>query len=203
MPRFKAPWHPHVSIKQLGAIDSVGRETHEVVVGTHTGTHIDAPRHFTRGGKTIDQIPLDVLVGEVSIINLTGLKENQALTLDMFKTVPLSKRIICKLGWGKDWGNSNYYQGYPFFTKEVAQYLISSGVALIGIDTPSPDDSRIKPGSERDSEVHKILLGQGVILLEYLAHLERVKDYNGWHIVAMPLKIFNADGSPARVFIYR
>lgn len=203
MLRFDAPWHPEVSIKQLGSIDTVGRETRQISFGTHAGTHIDAPRHFVKKGKTIDQIPLDVLMGEVGIVDFSFLEENGFVTVEMLRDVKLTKRIIFKFGWGKYWGDSKYYKGYPFFTKEAADYLVSGGVVLVGLDTPSPDDSRIKLGSLRDSEIHKIFLTSGVILLEYLGNMEKIMDYNGWHIIAMPIKIENGDGAPSRVCIYR
>lgn len=95
-----------------------------------------------------------------------------------------------------------FYDKYPFFTKEAAEYMVSQGVELVGHDTPSPDASYITSGEE-DSPVHKIFLKNNVILVEYIANMETIPDYDNWKIVVSPLRLKGADGSPARVFIYK
>jgi len=200
---FAAPWHPEVSIKQLGSIDVEGRETRELHFGTHTGTHMDAPRHFVRGGSSIEETELSRLIGEVTIIDFSFLNENEAVTSEMFQEAQIAKKMIFKFGWGKHWGEKRFYLGYPFFTVDAANYLVSQGVELIGMDTPSPDDSRIKLGSAEDSQVHKIFLNAGVLLVEYLANLDNVDNTEGWRIIVMPLRLKGADGSPVRVCLYK
>ena len=205
---FKASWHPHVSITQLGRHHFEGRETREITFGTHTGTHVDAPLHFVNGGKSIEKIPLDKLMGKVTIVDFSSLEDNQAVTKDMLTDIPITKRMLFKFGWGKCWNTKKFYQNYPFFSKEAAEYLVFRNVELIAMDTPSPDDSRIELsgevlGSDKDSPIHKIFLSNEVILVEYVANLDKVNDYNGWNIIAMPLRIKGADGSPARVCIYK
>lgn len=203
MTTFNAPWHPLVSIKQMGRIGIEGRETRRISFGTHTGTHVDAPLHFIRDGKSIDEIPLHKLVGEITIVDYSYLKENGEVTKEMLSALKISKKMLFKFGWGKYWGNKKFYTDYPYFTKDAAEYLVSKNVEMIAYDTPSPDDSRTKLGSDVDSQIHKIFLSNGVILVEYIANLEQVTEYDGWSIVVMPLKIKNADGSPARVFIHK
>ena len=205
---FGAYWHPAVSIKPLGRIESEGRVTHSLSFGTHTGTHIDAPLHFVKQGTDVSNIPLDLLIGPVTIADFSGLKENQKITAEMLQNINISQRMIFKFGWGRHWNTQKFYRGYPFFSAQAAEYLIAQKVSLIAMDTPSPDDSRIelKPGvigTEVDSPMHKMFLKNGVFLVEYLANLDDVGDYEGWNIVVMPLKIKNADGAPARVCIYR
>ena len=121
----------------------------------------------------------------------------------MLQDKPISTKILFKFGWGKNWGSEKFYVGYPFFTKEAAEFLVSSNVELIAYDSPSPDDSRTKLGSDEDSLIHKIFLTNDIILVEYLANLDQVKDLQGWSISVNPLKIKSADGSPARVFLFK
>jgi len=199
---YDAPWHPSFSIKQLAKINKEGRETRKIVFGTHTGTHIDAPRHFIENGDTVEKIPLNKLFGPVQIIDFSNLQEKEAVTVEIIKTIPISKKIIFKFGWGKKWGNMEFYDKYPYFTKDAAKYLVSQGVELIGYDTPSPDASYIF-SNEEDSPVHKIFLKNKIVLVEYIANMDSISDYNNWNIVVSPLKIKDGDGSPARVFIFR
>jgi len=205
---FNAPWHPPFSITQLGRHDFEGRETRKVTFGTHTGTHTDSPLHFIKRGKSIEKIPLDKLIGEVTIVDFSQLGDNEAVTKKMLSDITITKRMLFKFGWGKCWNTKKFYQDYPFFSKEAAEYLVSLNVELIAMDTPSPDDSRIKLsgdvlGSDKDSPIHKIFLSNEVILVEYVANLDKVNDYTGWNIIVLPLRIKGADGSPARICIYK
>jgi arylformamidase len=205
---FEASWHPRVSIQQLGRLEMEGRESREVVLGTHTGTHTDSPLHFISGGLGVDQLSLETLIGPVSIIDFSYLKENETVTKNMIKKIKVSSRMLFKFGWGVHWGIRKFYHGYPYFETEAAELLVKKGLKLIGYDIPSPDDSRIKLekhmlGGKKDSPVHKIFLKKNVILVEYVANLHKVTDYEGWNIAAMPLKIKGADGSPARVCIFK
>lgn len=203
MPTFNAPWHCAVNITQLGRHRLEGRETRKISFGTHTGTHIDAPLHFISNGKSIDCIDLEKLTGSVTIIDLTEMKENDCVTADTLSKYDISKRIILKFGWGKHWGEKDFYNSYPFLSLDAAEYLIKCGTELLGMDTPSPDDSRIHLGSENDSVIHKFLLKNEIILVEYLANLDKLEDYSNWNLAAVPLKIKGADGSPARVYLFK
>lgn len=208
MTSFPAPWHPLVSVKQLGRIPFEGRESRQVTLGTHTGTQVDAPRHFIPGGRSIDEVPLTKLVGPVSILDFSALGENEALTEEMLKHHEIGPRVLIRFGWGKHWGTKKFYDGYPFFSAEAAHSLVARGVELVGFDTPSPDDSRTKLqgdvlGTAADSPIHKIFLNANVALLEYVANLDTVSELNGWQIAALPLPIRGADGSPARVCLFR
>ena len=199
---YSAPWHPKFLIEQLATINKEGRETRKVTFGTHTGTHIDAPRHFIENGGTVEKIPISKLIGSVQIVDFSYLKEEESVTLDMIKSIKISKKMIFKFGWGTKWGDMKFYNKYPFFTKEAAEYMVSQGVELVGHDTPSPDASYVI-SSKEDSPVHKIFLKNNVILVEYIANMETIPDYDDWTIVVSPLRLKDADGSPARVFIYK
>lgn len=205
---FAAYWHPLTSIQQLGRLSQEGRESRKIELGTHTGTHIDAPLHFIKGGSTIDRIAPDILIGEVSITDFSHLRENEQVTEEMLRKVKITPRMIFRFGWGKHWGTQKFYHDYPHFTSEAARYLVKKGVKLIGNDIPSPDDSRIildeqTRGTGADSPIHKIFLRSGIVLVEYLANLDQIHELTGWKIAALPLKIKGGDGAPARVFLFK
>ncbi len=208
MTTFNAYWHPAVSIEQLGKHESEGRESRKITLGTHCGTHVDAPSHFVRKGRTIDQVPLSDLMGPITIIDFSHLGKNGVVAKKMLEKVKLTKRVLFKFGWGVNWKTINFYKDYPFLSLEAAEYLVQKGVELIATDTPSLDDSRIKLqgsvlGSEDDSPVHKIILRNNLVLVEYIANLDKVKDLNGWNIIVMPLRVKGGDGAPARVCLCR
>jgi arylformamidase len=205
---FPAPWHPVVEITQLGHQELEGRQTTKITLGSHTGTHMDAPLHFFKKGLSIDNIPLAGLIGPTSIIDFSNLKQNEPVTVSMLKNIGCTERMIFKFGWGKYWNSMKFYRGYPYISLEAAAYLVEQGVKLIAMDTPSPDDSRIDlddktRGTDIDSPAHKVLLQSNVIIVEYLANTHEITDYENWKIVVMPLKIKGSDGSPVRVCIFR
>lgn len=205
MPTFHAHWHPDVEVERLGTIPDVGRESRRLGLGSHTGTHIDAPLHFIEEGTPIDEVPLDALVGPVRIVDLTHLGPGEAVTADMVDAFDPAERTILRYGWEDRWSDpDDFYSGYPHLTVEGARRLVEAGVRLLGYDTPSPDDSRGPlDGSGEDSPVHKLLLGSGVVLVEYLAHLAAIEPLDGWSICALPLKVRGSDGAPARVVLFR
>lgn len=202
MPCFGAKWHCKANIEQMGKIIEVGRNTKKLSFGSHCGTHIDSPNHFIENGKTIDKIALETLVGDVQIFDFSGLRENETVDAVSLEGKIRYKKVIFYFNWAKHFKDERFYKNYPFFSDDAARYLINQGVKLIGMDTPSPDDSRIKPGSSEDSKIHKMFLENEVILMEYL-NIPRLKSFNGWKLIAMPLKIKDCDGSPARICIYK
>ncbi len=208
MTTFSSYWHPLVSVNKIGRLNFEGRCTSKISLGSHTGTHIDAPAHFIKDGETIENLSLYKLFGKVSILDFSFMQEDESVTKVMLESLSLCKKVLFNFGWGRHWDTKKFYKGYPFFSKEAAEYLVSLNLDLIGMDTPSPDDSRILLtgdvlGSELDSPIHKIFLRNNIVLLEYVANLDQVSDYEGWMIVSLPMKVKGSDGSAARVFIYK
>src|SRR5271168_5192186 len=79
MMTFPTHWHPVVEVTILGRHGIEGRETRKIVLGTHIGTHADAPRHFIPNGATIDEIPLELLVGPATVVDFTGCRPLQEI----------------------------------------------------------------------------------------------------------------------------
>ena len=202
MPRFGAKWHCKTVIEQMGKIKEVGRNTKKLTFGSHCGTHIDSPNHFTENGETIDKIGLETFIGDVQIFDFSDLRENETVYTASLNGKIKCKKVIFYFNWAKHFKDEKFYKNYPFFSDDAAQYLIDRGVKLVGMDTPSPDDSRIRPGSREDSKVHKMFLKNKVILMEYL-NIPKLNSFDGWKLIAMPLKIKDCDGSPARICIYK
>jgi arylformamidase len=196
---FDAPWHAETQIQQLGKIAQHGRNTSVFILGSHTGTHIDAAAHFETNGATIDEISLDKLIGEVQILDFTSLPEHYCLEAADLVGMKLSERVLFCFGWSRHWNTELFYKDYPYFGKSAAQALIDGGVKVIGMDTPSPDDSRTMLNSAEDSAIHKLLLSNDVTLIEYLNNLDVALTAPNRFLCALPLLVKDADGAPARV----
>lgn len=201
MVSFPSSNHPRPEITRLARHETDGRETRRLVLGTHTGTHLDAPLHFVPGGTAVDAIPLDVLVGPAVVADLSDVAPREEVGVDRLRIAlggaPLHPRVLLHFDWSRRFVDLDFYEGSPFLSTDACAWLLDQGVVLLGMDTPSPDDPRHGFGSANDSPNHKLLLGRGVVLLEYLSGLGRLGRET--FLVALPLPVTGGDGAPARV----
>lgn len=200
MMTFPTHWHPVVEISILGRHGIEGRETRKLLLGTHTGTHTDAPLHFIPNGKGIDQVPLETLVGEATMVNFAPAQANQEISVAALKEKlggKIPARLILRTDWSDHFGEMTYYNNYPFFSQDAARWLVDGGCRLIAMDTPSPDNPAHSRGSGNDSPNHKVLLGAEVVLVEYLTNL-RALSKSEVELFVLPLKVKGGDGAPTR-----
>ncbi|MCF6150767.1 MAG: cyclase family protein [Candidatus Kuenenia stuttgartiensis] len=165
----------------------------ELQIGSHCGTHIDAPSHFLENGRTIDQLAIENLIGEATVFEFKN-KENidvSDITQLRFDNV---KRVLFKTVNSSYWKLSAFKKDFVYLTKDAAQYLVDKRIRLVGVDYLSVE----KFGSQQ-AETHHILLRNDVIILEGL-DLSTVEP-GRYELIALPLKIKDGDGSPARVIL--
>jgi arylformamidase len=200
MTTYPSPWHPVVAITQLGRHGIEDRESRKVVLGTHTGTHMDAPRHFIPDGGTVDRIALDLLVGAARLVDFSRARPTQEIGIDDFRR-ELGRerpcRLVMRFDWSRHWGEMKYYHEQPFISEAAAQWLIDRGVRLLAMDTAQADNPDNCRNSPKDAPVHKIMLGQGCYFVECLTNLRRLRKKH-FKLIVLPLKILGADGAPAR-----
>ena len=181
----------------------------------HGGTHIDAPIHFGRDRSTVDQIPLERLVGPAIVIDVRsqcGANNDYELSVDDLLAwesrhgrIPDGAIVFMLSGWGQRWPDVRRYLGsdtpedartlhFPGFSREAAEFLITQRtIRGIGIDTASID-----PGRSLDFPVHRVLNGADRYGLENVAALEQVLP-TGATVYALPIKIKGGTGGPARI----
>ena len=203
MQTFAAHWHPIVEITQLGRHGIENRETRKIVLGTHTGTHMDAPRHFIRNGTTVEQIPLEQLVGKATVVDFSNANNFQQIEVEDFEKALENRpieRLIIRFDWDRKLGTNEYYTDHPFLSEQVCRWLVHNGCRLIALDTPQPDNPKNGRGAKKDAPNHKILVGNNVIIVEYLVNIREIKQHEVNLIVA-PLKIKEGDGAPVRCFV--
>ncbi len=192
------PWHEPVQLKQLGKLQEVGRNTTSIHLGSHSGTHMDAPFHFYDQAYGIDKINLSQVCGRVSIVDFTGKGKGELVRLCDVESISVTSRMIFVFGWFKYWKTNDYYDEFPYFSQEAVRYLVEKGLRVMALDTPSPDSVK-DIGNKEDSPNHKLLLIKGVALIEYLANTDKLLNGSNYSLIALPLKLEGADGSPARV----
>ena len=202
MQTFPAHWHPFVEISQLGRHGIEQRETRKITLGTHTGTHIDAPRHFIPGGTTVDRIALSQINGRATLLDLSKTPPRTAVDWRELEAAAHGRsvdRVLLRFDWSSKLGTMAYYSDQPYLTEAASQWLVDHGCKLIGLDVAMPDNPKNGRGCDLDSPNHKILLGADVIILEYLVNLAAI-DEPEFDVVVAPLKILDGDGAPVRCF---
>ncbi len=196
------PWHQKVAIEKMGTIDKVGRNTSSIVLGSHSGTHMDAPLHFYDGRRSIDELHLEQCIGRVTCVDFTDKPAGTVITKKDLEKIKVTERMLFVFGWYKNWKTSKYYDHFPYFEEDAVNDLIEKGMKLIALDTPSPDDgAAIYQQGKEDSPNHKLLLNKEIIIIEYLTNTNAIDFDKQYRMIALPLKLKGADGSPARVIL--
>ena len=171
-------------------------------LSSHTGTHMDAPHHFLEKGAKIHEISLKKLVSEAVLIQ-SSKKSNESITktdIQKFekkhgKITGFSTVIFCT-GWQRNLQKDYYFTKNPGLSVSAAKYLASKKISLVGIDSPSID-----LGTDSKFSVHQIFAKKGMLIVENLANLEKIKS-SKFHLVVLPLKLKNATGSPVRAIVF-
>ncbi len=191
------------SVETLGDVESDGANVQRVAFPTHSGTHVDAPLHVLAGGGTIDETPLSRLVTEGAVV---GVETEEIRPVDVedlygFDRIGTGDAALFSFGWAR-WAGTNRYHRYPWFSTDLADRLVERGVALVGMDTLSPDQPRTLRGDDDPYPIHRRLLGAGIPVAENLGELgEFVGDRV--EVICLPLKLRGGDGAPARVVVRR
>lgn len=191
----------------VGRIQIEGRETRKFTMGSHCGTHVDAPKHFLLNSKSVDQFDVNDLVGEAILCDLGILKPGTIIEIEDIRSaleevsIENYNKIVFKTSWSRFWNTSQYYKDWPYFSSEAIDFIISSNIKLIGLDFPSPDSAYFGDDCSLDSPNHKKIFSANIILAEYLTNLDKLIPGKIF-IMVMPLKLINFDGAPSRVTAY-
>jgi kynurenine formamidase len=182
----------------------------------HGGTHLDAPIHFSEEGKTSAEIPVEDLIGEAVVVDVTeaaAIDRDLEIGVDAFEAwesahgpIPGRAIVLLRTGWGTRWPDAERYLGtaargqeavadlhFPGLSREGAAWLVERGVRAVGIDTASIDR-----GQSGDFAAHRVLAAADVPIFENVAALDRVL-VRGATVIALPMKIVGGTGGPLRI----
>ncbi len=164
-------------------------------LGSHTGTHVDAPHHFLDGESTVERMPLEALVGPAQVVEFAEPRHIGAEDLTVAGIPPETRRLLLKTTNGRFWDDDEFHTDFVGLTGDAARWLVERGFVLVGIDYLSIEQFR-SPAHE----VHKALLRAGIVIVEGLDL--RAVPSGVYTMVCAPLKVAGADGAPARVFLW-
>lgn len=187
-------------------------------MGTHTATHIDAPHHYYKNGKTLNDFPVEYFMGKGIVLDFSKKGEKYAVTKeDILEYKDVLEKVdfaILNTGWEQYYGTWDFFK-HPYLTEEAAKALVDLKIRIVGTDGSSADAAygfstamrvenptfeEILENMDRENvrdEAHHMLLGNATLIVEYLCNLAELPKTEAFYSF-LPLKIMEADGSPVR-----
>jgi arylformamidase len=162
-------------------------------MGSHTGTHVDAPVHMIKGGKRLSDFDVSVFIGNASVFEIPSVRSVGPNELARFDWTGV-ERVLLKTENSKLWQDPKFHEDFVYLEPEGAQFLVDRGIRLVGIDYLSID----KFHSEHHPS-HFVLLTKDIVILEGL-NLNAVPA-GTYSMSALPLNLKDADGAPTRVIL--
>ena len=191
------PGDPGIVLEQYRAIANGNTSTDSrLACSVHSGTHVDAPAHFFENGATVEQLPLDVLIGKATVVEILN---DDLITPEIMEAQVLpaeTKRLLFKTKNSALWSDPDHQFNPDFvaLSAESASWMADKGIKLVGIDYLS-----IQPFKDAEPLTHRILLEAGIIILEGL-NLQGVNS-GEYQLICLPLKLAGSEGAPARAIL--
>jgi arylformamidase len=164
-----------------------------LVMGSHSGTHVDAPYHFLADGATVDQLPLEILIGKARVVELTvasRIRRDDLEDLDLRDDI----RVLMKTRMSGQLQKPEFQPDFVHLDADAASYLVQAGIKLVGVDYLS-----VERYPSRDYAAHHALLAAGVVIVEGLDLSEA--EAGEYDMTCLPLRVAGGDGAPARVVL--
>jgi arylformamidase len=183
------PGDPQPEFDPYATIKGNKANVTRIMLGSHTGTHVDAPWHFLQEGNSIDTEPLDKFIGEAVIIDASG---RNSISANDFSGNDIRSNDIVLISTN----SGDRLTDFAYLEVSAAEWLVERGIKCVGIDTSS-----VEKYGRKDAPVHKMLLACNVGIIENLANL---KPFAGSRMffVCLPLPLKGIDGSPARAVLF-
>ena len=191
------PGDANVVLEQIRSVSGGDSSTDSrLACSVHTGTHVDAPAHFIDEGATVEQLPLDVLIGKAVVVDIP---DDNIITPDVIEAQKLpaeTERLLFKTKNSALWADPAHAFNPEFvaLSAESARWIVSREIKLVGIDYLS-----IQLFKDAAPLTHRILLEAGVIILEGL-DLQAINP-GAYQLICLPLKLAGSEGAPARAIL--
>lgn len=189
------PGNPEILIEAQQAISKgAGANVSRISFGSHTGTHVDAAKHFFDDGQTVDDIPLERLAGPAILIAVDA--GSPSVTAEELRRHDIGShtRVLIRTRNSSLLSDPEFHRDYVFLAPDGAEYLVEKGVALVGVDYLSIEQFR--SGHHR---THRTLLEQNVVIVEGLDL--SAPPPGEYDFYCLPLKLEGLDGAPARAIL--
>ncbi|WIV66855.1 cyclase family protein [Natrialbaceae archaeon AArc-T1-2] len=201
------PGDPPVEVEPAATVGDDGYRVTSLSLGTHAGTHVDAPAHLLADGPGLESYPLETFRFGARRIDLRPLAAREPIDAGRLRdvtpsTVTAADLLVVQTGWDETWGTDRYLE-HPYLTADAAEVLLEWDVH-VGIDTPNVDPTPTANAEADEPDgfpVHRALFADDRLLLENLRGLAAVPDTFELH--AYPLALAAGDAAPVRAVAVR
>lgn len=171
-----------------------------LAIGSHTGTHVDAPSHFLPDGRPIGEYPLERFILPGMVVDATGFWMNEAIPEDVLAPYREAFKpgwcLILRTGWDRHWDDESYYR-HPYLSDALAAAVVAMGASLFGIDALNVDST-----ADSGNTVHDTLLRGDVLIVENLRGLDALEAGRTYGFGFVPLALGDVDGAPVRALAW-
>jgi len=189
------PGNPEIAIELQQAVSrGAGANVSSIRFGSHTGTHVDAARHFFDDGQPVDNIDLDVLIGPAIVLSFDHALMSVGAADLRNRDLRGNTRVLLRTRNSAFLTDNEFHRDYTYLAPDGAEYLVSRGVKLVGVDYLSIE--QFHSGHHR---THRTLLGNDVVIVEGL-DLRDIEE-GEYDFVCLPLRLQGLDGAPARAVL--
>ncbi len=194
------PGDPEVRLEPAATLAAHGVNVLSVHIGSHSGTHVDAPYHFVEDGARIDEMDPHLFVGPAVVVDVRGKGPRERITAEDLR--PYEDRLsggvvaVVRTGWEEHYGTPRYYD-HPFLDRLAARLLLDAGIRTVAVDALSVDETVLEGPHPEGYPAHHVILGAGGVIAENLANLGGI-DFPEPLISLLPIKLGGSDGAPVR-----
>jgi arylformamidase len=192
------PGDPPFKLEKTATIHEDKLNLSRLIVGAHTGTHVDSPYHFIEHGSNITDLPLSNYLGKAKVIDLTEIPFGKGISAEILENYKFSREdiILLKTKNSSLPHEGDFFKNFIYLTPEAAKYLVKQGIKAVGIDYLS-----IEKFDNKNADTHLILLQNNILIFEGLVLLEIPE--GTYFFVGLPLKAIGIEGSPIRAVLIK
>jgi len=187
---------PITFVNLYHTIEKDGYNLSQVIISSHVGTHIDAPKHFLENGKTLDKFSLNNLIKKAILLDFSHKKAKELITrkeIEEFdEKIKPGLAVIIRTDWSKTFPSHEFGYDGPNVSTEAVEYFVEKEISILGVEPPTLN-------WEDNPNSHKKLLSAEILLVEGLTNLGKIKT-DAFKFYAIPLNIRDIDGFPVRAF---
>jgi arylformamidase len=191
------PGDPQIEIERYRLIsDGNNSNDSRIACSVHSGTHVDAPAHFIENGASVEQLPLEILMGPVTVVELVEAEIITPELLEAQALAPQTRRLLIKTKNSALWADPGHQFNPDFvaLNSESARWIVNKGIDLVGIDYLS-----IQMFKDAEAPTHRTLLEAGIVIVEGL-DLRKVAR-GDYQLFCLPIKLAGCEGAPARAVL--
>jgi arylformamidase len=191
------PGDPQIEIERYRLIsDGNNSNDSRIACSVHSGTHVDAPAHFIENGAIVEQLPLEILMGPVTVVELVEAEIITPELLEAQALAPQTRRLLIKTKNSALWADPGHQFNPDFvaLNSESARWIVNKGIDLVGIDYLS-----IQMFKDAEAPTHRTLLEAGIVIVEGL-DLRKVAP-GDYQLFCLPIKLAGCEGAPARAVL--